>query len=128
MATVAVAEGTAVGRLNDLLERLSTRVPFYAQRIGNRRVRSLEDFVELPLTTRDDFRDSYPYGLFAVPDTLQILVEAGDGADPDHLPRLARERIRETIRLECTVTVVGAGILPRFEGRASRVVDRRKIS
>jgi phenylacetate-CoA ligase len=64
---VAVAEGLALGRLNDLIERLRSRVPFYARRIGDRRIRSLEDFAELPLTTRDDFRATYPYGLFAVP-------------------------------------------------------------
>jgi phenylacetate-CoA ligase len=59
-------------------------------------------------------------------DTLQVLVEAVDGADGDALRREARERIRETIGLECTVTVLGSGILPRFEDRASRVVDRRR--
>ncbi|MGH3426974.1 MAG: phenylacetate--CoA ligase family protein, partial [Mycobacteriales bacterium] len=64
---MAVAEGVALGRLNDLLERLRARVPFYARRIGDRPVRTLEDFAELPLTTRDDFRDTYPFGLFAVP-------------------------------------------------------------
>jgi phenylacetate-CoA ligase len=59
-------------------------------------------------------------------DTLQVLVEAADSADGDALRREARERIRETIGLECTVTVLGSGILPRFEDRASRVVDRRR--
>ncbi len=67
MGPVAVAEGVALGRLNDLLARLRARVPFYAQRIGDRPVRTLEEFGELPLTTRDDFRATYPYGLFAVP-------------------------------------------------------------
>ena len=60
-------------------------------------------------------------------DTLQVLVEATDGTDMDHLKRVARERIRETIGIECSVTVLGAGILPRFEDRVSRVVDRRKL-
>lgn len=59
-------------------------------------------------------------------DTLQVLVEAADSADGDALRREARERIRETIGLECTVTVLGSGILPRFEDRATRVVDRRR--
>ena len=59
-------------------------------------------------------------------DTLQVLVEAADGADGDVLRRDARERIRETIGLDCTVTVLVSGILPRFDDRASRVVDRRR--
>lgn len=59
-------------------------------------------------------------------DTLQVLVEAASGADTDHLKKLAEERIRETVGLTCTVTVLTAGILPRFEDRASRVIDRRR--
>ena len=50
------------------------------------------------------------------------------GADGDVLGRDAHERIRETIGLDCTVTVLGSGILPRFEDRAGRVVDRRRLS
>ncbi len=61
-------------------------------------------------------------------DTLQVLVEVSDGADEDVLRREARERIRETTGIECTVTVLGSGILPRFEDRANRVVDRRRLS
>ena len=59
-------------------------------------------------------------------DTLQVLVEATEGSDGDQLGKLARDKIRETTGVECTVTVLGSGILPRFEDRASRVVDRRK--
>ncbi len=36
MPSVAVAEGTALGRLNDLLECLRSRVPYHAPRIGDR--------------------------------------------------------------------------------------------
>ena len=61
-------------------------------------------------------------------DTLQVLVEATEGSDGDQLGKLARDKIRETTGVECTVTVLGSGILPRFEDRASRVVDRRKPS
>jgi phenylacetate-CoA ligase len=59
-------------------------------------------------------------------DTLQVLVESADGADPDVLRKTAEEQIRETVGIACTVTVLGAGILPRFEDRANRVIDRRR--
>ncbi len=59
-------------------------------------------------------------------DTLQVLVEATSGTDTDHLKKLAEERVRETVGLTCTVTVPAAGILPRFEDRANRVIDRRR--
>src|SRR5262249_48671355 len=43
------------------------RVPFYAERLAGKRVRSLDEVAELPFTVKDDFRDNYPYGLLAVP-------------------------------------------------------------
>jgi len=76
---VAVAEGLALGRLNDLLDRLRAHVPFYARRIGDRRVRSLEEFAELPLTAREDFRANYPFGLFAVPMEQVVRVHMSSG-------------------------------------------------
>jgi phenylacetate-coenzyme A ligase PaaK-like adenylate-forming protein len=59
---------------------------------------------------------------------VQVLVEEADGADVDLLRKTAEERIKETIGLGATVTVLGPGILPRFEDRASWVIDRRRSS
>ena len=61
-------------------------------------------------------------------ETLQVLVEAaGAGGDHDALERTARERIKETIGLTFEVTVLPAGVLPRSEGKARRVIDRRDV-
>jgi phenylacetate-CoA ligase len=56
-----------VDALNALVARLRERVPFYAERLAGKQVRSLAEVAELPFTVKDDFRDSYPYGLLAVP-------------------------------------------------------------
>src|ERR1700719_2184697 len=67
MAAVAVVQEVTLERLNDMVERLRARVPFYADRLGDAHVRSPDDFAALPFTTKDDFRETYPFGLFAVP-------------------------------------------------------------
>jgi len=59
-------------RLQETVERVYERVPFYRQALQSRGLRpqdikSLEDVRLLPFTTKEDFRRHYPYGLFAVP-------------------------------------------------------------
>lgn len=61
-------------------------------------------------------------------DTLQVLVESDAAAHRDLLQKTARERIKETIGLTCEVTVLAAGVLPRSEGKARRVIDRREVA
>ena len=55
--------------------------PFYRDRIGPATPRSRESLADLPLTTKQDLRDAYPFGLLAVPSG-----RAGD------LPRVERQR------------------------------------
>ena len=64
---MAVAQAVTLEKLNSLLERVRARVPFYAERISVTQVDSLAEWAKLPTTTKDDFRATYPYGLFAVP-------------------------------------------------------------
>ena len=59
-------------RLQSTLYRVGTHVPFYRQKFNEMKLdyesfNSLEDIQQLPFTTKQDLRDSYPYGLFAVP-------------------------------------------------------------
>ena len=61
-------------------------------------------------------------------DTLEVVVETDAHGGHDELKRAAEERIRETIGLNCTVTILSAGVLPRSEGKAKRVIDRRDLA
>jgi phenylacetate-CoA ligase len=59
-------------RLQSTLNRVGTHVPFYRQKFNEMKLdyegfNSLDDIRKLPFTTKQDLRDSYPYGLFAVP-------------------------------------------------------------
>ncbi|NLX19614.1 MAG: phenylacetate--CoA ligase [Desulfobulbus sp.] len=59
-------------RLQSTLYRVGTNVPFYKKRFEQLKfnyddIRSLDDLRRLPFTEKQDLRDNYPYGLFAVP-------------------------------------------------------------
>lgn len=45
----------------------ASRSPFYRSRLGTMRPGTLRELRSVPLTTKDDLRDSYPFGLLAVP-------------------------------------------------------------
>lgn len=42
-------------------------------------IKGIEDIVKLPFTTKDDLRDNYPFGLFAVPNSEIVRVHASSG-------------------------------------------------
>lgn len=42
-------------------------------------ISSVEDIVKLPFTTKDDLRDTYPFGLFAVPQSEIVRLHASSG-------------------------------------------------
>jgi phenylacetate-CoA ligase len=59
-------------RLRSQIARAYERVPFYRAALERQGVqpgdiRSIADIERLPFTVKDDFRVTYPYGLFAVP-------------------------------------------------------------
>ena len=59
-------------RLKATVGRCYESVPLYRSRLDAAGIvpadiRSLDDLRRLPFTTKDDFRDNYPFGLFAVP-------------------------------------------------------------
>jgi len=80
----AEREARQVHRLKALITRLSERVPLYRDRLREAGVqpgdiRSLADLARLPFTVKDDFRQTYPYGLLAVPMEEVIRVHASSG-------------------------------------------------
>ena len=42
-------------------------------------IRGLEDLKKLPFTTKDDLRDTYPFGMFAVPNSQIVRIHASSG-------------------------------------------------
>ncbi len=65
-------EAVQLARIRNLAERVYAAVPFYKKRFDEKGVSvsditSLKDVEKLPFTTKDDLRDTYPYGLLAVP-------------------------------------------------------------
>jgi len=71
-------------RLRSTVRRVSETVPFYREQLRAAGVtaddiRSLDDLRRLPFTTKQDLRDHYPFGLFAVPMADVAWVHASSG-------------------------------------------------
>ncbi len=73
-----------IARLRAGVERLAATVPFYRDRLQRAGVsaaglRSLDDLARVPFTTKSDLRDTYPFGLLAVPMDEVIRIHASSG-------------------------------------------------
>ncbi len=71
-------------RLKTTLGRVYASVPFYRKRfeeagITPYDIQSLDDFHKLPFTTKQDLRDNYPFGMFAVPMDNVVRIHASSG-------------------------------------------------
>ena len=71
-------------RLQSTLYRVGTHVPFYKKKFAELKldfedIRSLDDIRRLPFTVKQDLRDNYPYGLFAVPLRDVVRVHSSSG-------------------------------------------------
>lgn len=71
-------------RLQETLARVYMNVPFYRRKFDEAGIdpddfRSIEDLKRLPFTTKEDLRDNYPYGLFAVPLREVVRIHASSG-------------------------------------------------
>jgi phenylacetate-CoA ligase len=76
-------------RLQTTLNRVSRNVAFYKHALDARKVtveniRSLKDIRQLPFTTKEDLRTSYPYDMFALPlrDVVRIHASSGTTGKP----------------------------------------------
>lgn len=71
-------------RLRDTVCRVYEKVPFYRKAFDEKGfkpedLKSLDDLQYLPLTSKQDLRDNYPFGLFAVPTDEVVRVHASSG-------------------------------------------------
>ena len=71
-------------RLRKLVDYVYHNVPFYRKKMqavgllpGD--IHGIEDITKLPFTTKDDLRDNYPFGLFAVPNSQIVRIHASSG-------------------------------------------------
>ncbi|MBA4537523.1 AMP-binding protein [Bacillus aquiflavi] len=76
-------------RLIKTVERAYNSVPFYQKKLMERnvipeRIKGLEDIRNLPFTKKQDLRDNYPFGLFAVDlkDLVRIHGSSGTSGKP----------------------------------------------
>lgn len=77
-------EALQLKRLQSTLDRVYANVPFYkasfaAAGVTPSVVSSLDDLQKLPFTTKQDMRNSYPYGLFAAPMEEIVRIHASSG-------------------------------------------------
>lgn len=77
-------EAIQLRRLQATLERVYAVVPFYRSKfqeagITPADVQTLEDLQRVPFTSKQDLRDNYPFGLFAVPMDNVVRIHASSG-------------------------------------------------
>ena len=59
-------------------------IPLYKKRLDKlgiepRDIKSIDDISKLPFTYKEDLRDSYPFGMFAVPKEELVRIHASSG-------------------------------------------------
>ncbi len=71
-------------KLKKIVKYVYENVPFYKQKFNEiglmpEDIKSLEDVKLLPFTTKQDLRDTFPYGMFATPMNKIIRIHASSG-------------------------------------------------
>ena len=77
-------EAIQLKRLKNTVERVYATVPFYRRKFDEAgvkpdQIKSLDDLKRLPFTTKQDLRENYPFGLFAVPMENVVRIHASSG-------------------------------------------------
>jgi phenylacetate-CoA ligase len=91
-------EAIQLRRLQTTLERVYATVPFYQKKFEEAGIipsdiKSLQDLHKVPFTTKQDLRDNYPFGMFAVPmdDVVRIHASSGTTGQPTVVGYTARD-------------------------------------
>ena len=80
----AEMEKLQLERLQETVARVYEKVPYYREKMQAAGmtpadVKSLDDLKKLPFTTKQDMRDTYPFGLFAVEQKDLVRIHASSG-------------------------------------------------
>ncbi|MBR2152902.1 MAG: phenylacetate--CoA ligase [Clostridia bacterium] len=71
-------------RLQHIVKYCYENVPFYTKKLDEagvkpEMIKTLEDIKLIPLTTKEDLRDNYPFGMLAVPQNKIVRIHASSG-------------------------------------------------
>ncbi|MFZ5568823.1 MAG: phenylacetate--CoA ligase family protein [Thermodesulfobacteriota bacterium] len=77
-------EAIQLRRFQTTIERAYATVPFYRERfqkagVSSADIKTLDDLKRIPFTTKQDLRDNYPFGMFAVPMSNVVRIHASSG-------------------------------------------------
>ena len=80
----AQIEALQLERLQETVHRVYEKVPAYRKKMDDagikpEDVKTLKDLSKLPFVTKQDMRDNYPFGLFAVPKDELVRIHASSG-------------------------------------------------
>ncbi len=80
----AEMENLQLARLKETVARVYEKVPYYRAKMQEKGlkpedIQTLADLQKLPFTTKQDMRDTYPFGLFAVPKDELVRIHASSG-------------------------------------------------
>ena len=80
----AEMDALQLARLQETVNRVYEKVPYYRAKMDEAGVKpqdiqTLADLAKLPFTTKQDMRDTYPFGLFAVPKDELLRIHASSG-------------------------------------------------
>jgi phenylacetate-CoA ligase len=83
-ASIDELRGLQLARLKDTIRQSYERVPHYRRKFEAAGVhppdlRELDDIAKFPFTTKEDLRQNYPFGMFAVPMSKIVRVHASSG-------------------------------------------------
>ena len=84
VAPIAQIKGLQTANLVKTIHHIYNNVPFYKERMQAvglcaDDITTLDDLSKLPFTTKQDLRDTYPYGMFAVPMEKVVELHASSG-------------------------------------------------
>ena len=77
-------EALQLARLKETVARVYDKVPYYRAKmeavgVKPQDIQTLKDLAKLPFTTKQDMRDTYPFGLFAVEKEKLVRIHASSG-------------------------------------------------
>ncbi|HAN20996.1 MAG TPA: phenylacetate--CoA ligase [Clostridiales bacterium] len=83
-ATRSYISAVQSARLIKMVENAYNNVPFYKKKLDEAGIKpsdikSIDDITRLPFTVKNDLRDNYPFGMFAVPQSELVRIHASSG-------------------------------------------------